>query len=68
MGYLLTAAERERFATYLEQEATTADEMAKQMETIKVPAAFVQKVRSEALAARIIAAKLRSITTETVCG
>lgn len=56
----LTLAERDRFATYLENEARTDEEMAEQMAKIG-PEILAKKYRVEALAARVIAKKLRSI-------
>lgn len=70
MSRLLTQAERDRFATWLEQEASDGEAMAKQIETMAGGAPpfllLAKKERSEALAARIIAAKLRSIESVTV--
>jgi hypothetical protein len=59
--FLLTAAERERFASWLEFEAENGEKMAVQMATISVPEFMVKKERAEAMAAKVIAAKLRSI-------
>lgn len=63
-GLLLTDAERERFAAYLEREAASNEAMARQMEQIKVPEAVIKRERLKALAARMIAENLRS--TESV--
>ncbi len=64
-GWLLTAAERMRFAAYLEQEAASDEVMADQI--LKVgPEILAKKYRTEALAARIIAQKLRSIEDEVL--
>ena len=65
MAQLLTAAERERFATYLEQEAATDEIMAEQVAKIG-PEILAKKYRAEALAARVIAQKLRSIEGQTI--
>ena len=66
---LLTDQERDRFASWLEQEASDGEAMAKQIETMTKGAgpvlALAKKERAEALAARVIAAKLRSIQSET---
>lgn len=64
MSRLLTDAERNRFATWLEQEAMQGDAMAKQMEGMNMPKELITRERNEALAAKIIANKLRS--TESV--
>lgn len=63
---LLTDAERQRFAQYLEEEAHTDEAMADQMEQVRVPEVLVKKLRMEAAAARIIAAKLRSIESMSI--
>ena len=57
---LLTAAERDRFATWLEREAATAKGLAAQAEKINAAEFIVKKLRAEAAAALIIASKLRS--------
>ncbi len=57
---LLTAAERERFASYLEHESVTGMEMAEQIEKMGPPI-LAKKFRDEALAEKIVAQKLRSI-------
>jgi hypothetical protein len=65
----LSAQERDRFATWLEQEAESDDAMATQLG--KLPGnyeAMRSKWNAEALAARVIARKLRSIETETLRG
>lgn len=64
---LLTDAERERFATYLELEAESDEGIATQMETLPhVPQALVKKLRTEGMAAKIIAAKLRSAESMSI--
>jgi len=63
---LLTDEERWRFIRYLEEEAATDEGMAAQMEKIRVPASLPKKLRAEALAAKVVAAKLRSIESMTV--
>jgi hypothetical protein len=67
MSLLLTDHERERFAAYLEAEAESADGIAAQMETIRTHEAIIKRFRLEAIAARIIAAKLRA-TESFTCG
>lgn len=56
----LTQEDRDRFATWLEEEAATDDKLAEQAEKLAAPA-FVKMKRAEALAARVVARKLRSI-------
>lgn len=63
---LLTQAERERFIAYLEHEAETDEGIATQMETIHVPEVLIRKIRTEAMAAKVMAAKLRSIESTTL--
>lgn len=65
-GLLLTDAERERFAAYLEREAASDEAMANQMAAIKAPEAGIKKYRTQALAARMVAAKLRSIESASI--
>lgn len=54
---LLTDAEKERFATWLEFEAKTGMEMVAIMEKNGMPAVLIQKERAEAMAAKVMAAK-----------
>jgi len=61
---ILTDEERRRFVDYLEDDATSTDGIVQQMESIHTPAFIVQKFKAEAIAMRMVAAKLR--TTETV--
>ena len=65
MLVVLDDEDRERFASYLEQEAESDDQMAAQCERLG-HAPMVKKLRAEAMAARIVAGKLRSIGTATV--
>lgn len=62
---LLTRAERDRFAAYLENEARSDEELAKQVDKIG-PEVLAKKYRVEALAARVIAKKLREIEDQTI--
>ena len=64
-GLLLTPAERERFANYLEREADTDAAMAEEIAKIG-PEILAKKYRTEALAPRIVAQKLRSIEDQTI--
>ena len=64
MTPMLTQAERDRFATYLEQEAKSDEILLIQMRKILAPAPAVQKVNVEMMAAKVIAMKLRSIEGE----
>ena len=61
---MLTPQERQRFSEWLESEAETDEGLAKQMEIIHTMPQVVSRYRAEAFAARIIAAKLRSIQSE----
>jgi hypothetical protein len=65
MPLLLTAAERERFATYLEHEAQSDEMLAEQASNIGHEA-FARKLRVEAIAARVVAGKLREIEDQTI--
>ena len=60
---LLTDAERDRFAAYLEQGSSSDEAMADQVDKIGPPV-FAKKLRAEALAAKIVAAKLRATRIE----
>jgi hypothetical protein len=62
---MLSDQDRERFAAYLEREAASDEQMAEQCEKLG-HAPMVKKLRAEAMAARIIASKLRSIETTAV--
>ncbi len=64
MTPMLTQAERDRFATYLEQEAKSDEILLIQMRKILAPAPAVQTVNVEMMAAKVIAMKLRSIEGE----
>lgn len=69
MSIVLTDAEREKFATYLEQDAASNSAMADQVQKIGggLPMeAMAKKLRAEAAAARVIAAKLRSYTVDVI--
>lgn len=63
---LLTDDERARFAAYLERTAADDEAMITQMEAIKAPEVLIKRTRTEAIAAKIIAAKLRSIESVNV--
>lgn len=70
MGRLLSDKERDRFATWLEQEAADGDAMAEQMKKSAADAPVIlvlaMKERAEAFAARVIAKKLRETESMTV--
>ncbi len=66
MSLLLTPAERERFASWLEREAEMDETMAEQVVKISGPEGLAKKYRVEAMAAKVIAQKLRSIIDETL--
>lgn len=62
---ILNAEERERFAEYLEQDATTTEGLIRQMETMAtdpVMAALIKQRRVEMLAERVVAKMLRQST------
>lgn len=58
--FMLTPEERERFASWLEHEASTDDELIAQMEKTGVPRTFVVAREIDAQAKRRIAHILRS--------
>jgi hypothetical protein len=61
MKLLLTAQERDRFASWLEHEATVGKGLIEQMEKLGPHAApLVVREKAEAAAALVIARKLRS--------
>lgn len=65
----LTDQERAKFAAYLEQDAAATDGLVKQLGNLGANPAtdmLTKKMKAEATAARIVAAKLRSIETDTV--
>jgi len=57
----LTAEERDRFASWLEQEAETDRGFLVQMEKLDGMTPFIQKRKNEIVAALMVARKLRSI-------
>jgi len=61
MIFHLTLEERQRFAEWLDNDANTSEGLANEMESIHIIPQLVSRYRDEAKAARIIAAKLRSI-------
>lgn len=65
MTGMLTNADRDRFAAWLDDCAKSDDELAVQCEQIK-EAAMAKKLRIEAMAAKVIAAKLRATEFQTV--
>lgn len=71
----LTDAERNRFADWLEFDAAQSNAMAKQMDTFATQpgggahyAVLAKRERAEAMAALIIAKKLRSTESVTIGG
>lgn len=63
----LTQQERDKFALYLERDAASDKAIADQMEGSGIGIeAMIKKLRVEAMAAEVIARKLRSIETDTV--
>jgi hypothetical protein len=65
---LLSDAERERFAAYLERDAVSSEGIAEQMQKLGGPVIepLRQQVLAEAAACRIIAKKLRSTESQRV--
>lgn len=57
----LTTAERERFATVLEEDALSRDNAIEQMERINAPSSMTKFYRAEAMAMRVVAKMLRQI-------
>lgn len=57
----LTAEERDRFATWLEQEAATDKGLLEQMKQLEGMAPMIQHRKVEIAAALMVARKLRSI-------
>lgn len=64
-SYLLTDKEKERFAWWLEHQAQSSFEMAKQGEKINLPM-LVQKETAEAMAYTVVAKILRSTQSVTI--
>lgn len=62
----LEAHERERFASWLEQEAETTDGIVEQMKKTSIPQEMVRLMKAEAGAFTLIARKLRSIEDQTI--
>jgi hypothetical protein len=61
----LTAEERARFAAYLEESAKSGEWIANESERIGQKV-IAQRLRAEAMAEKIVAAKLRSYETQVV--
>jgi len=69
MPILLSDAERERFASYLEEEARTNDGLAQQADKLgPVGVMLAKKLRSDGLAASLVARQLRNAETMTARG
>ena len=63
----LDDSQRALFASYLEQEAVTDNALADQAEKLGLPGEMMaKKLRAEAMAAEVIARKLRETFTMTV--
>ena len=67
---LLTAAERNRFASWLENEAKTAEKMIEQMKKLpeSIATVLIMREELERSAALILARKLRSIEDQSIGG
>lgn len=65
---MLTDTERERFATWLEQDAAGSNGLAKQADRLppSVGVPLAKRLRTEAAAQLIVAAKLRNTQSMTV--
>ncbi len=64
---MLSFKDRDRFADWLESEAKADEMMLEQLEKLPSrPEQLVKKYRVEAMAARVIAQKLRSTHNETL--
>jgi len=64
----LTQEERDKFATYLEQEVESSKQLIEQMKHIPNTEAMASALTAEMLAERVVAGKLRSIETQSVGG
>jgi L-fucose isomerase-like protein len=62
----LTAQENEKFALWLLQDAESNEQLAKQMESLPGTSSIAKKYRTEAMAQRIVAAKLQSYEKTTL--
>lgn len=65
---LLTAAERDRFATWLEREIETGKGMVQQMEKLPNMNLFIEKYKREMTAYLIVARVLRNTEDMTLGG
>lgn len=66
---MLTQAERDKFAAYLEQDARSDDQMGTQMEKLGGPMAIMAKrYKAKAAAKLVVAMELRSIEDMSVGG
>jgi hypothetical protein len=65
---MLTDAERQKFADYLEMDAEGCDQLAIQMEKLPSPPTLqlAKQQRNLAMAERVVARKLRSTETMTI--
>lgn len=57
----LTQQERDKFITWLDDEAKSIEQISEQMKKLKVPEAVSKKFETEIIACRIVVNKLRSI-------
>ena len=64
----LTQEERDKFATYLEQEVESSRQLIEQMEHIPNTTAMSSALTAEMLAERVVARKLRSVEIQSVGG
>jgi hypothetical protein len=63
---LLTDAERDRFAAYLERDVEGSRAILSQMEKVGGPDVLIRQIRTEMVAAEIVAKKLRSIESTSI--
>lgn len=71
MGLMLTDAERERFASWLENEAASSDALVEQMVKLGTSMSMsdlAKKYRVNGMAQRLVAKLLRSIESQTIGG
>lgn len=70
MSLLLTSAELDRFATYLEMTATSGKQLIEQFEKLPGPIheTLLKRLKAETTAELIVAAKLRSLESTEIGG
>lgn len=66
MGLLLTDAERERFASYLEQDIRTEQALVEQMAKLSVSEPWIKVTKMRIAAKTIVAQLLRTTESQTI--